>query len=192
MSMVGEFQRLSESTLDALKQDPEQLEALPWLWWFMDLDEPERTLQCYRTRYDSEEEAQAALARRPAWSTDLPLSFSLDKDWHVMHYLLTGRVHGGRVPLKNAVLGGTPIGPDDDFGPARYLEPREVAAVARALEEIDRSSLFRHWPPGFLSRWRLYSAGGVHEDGLYGAFTKLRDYYRSAHANDEAMILKVT
>tara|TARA_R110002072_G_scaffold28855_3_gene92182 strand:+ start:120 stop:695 length:576 start_codon:yes stop_codon:yes gene_type:complete len=190
--MVGEFQRLSDVALCAIKQDPSLLDELPWLWWVLDmaLEEPERSIAAY----GSEAEAQAAIACLPPEFADLPVSFSLEKDWHVMHYLLTNRVWGGKGPLSDAILGGTPIGPNNDFGPARYLEPEEVSAVATALEPVDRPRLLRHWPPWFLPRWRLYYVGSYGEaeaEAVAFEFSELRDYYLTARANGEGMILKI-
>lgn len=192
MGMVGEFQRLSADALSAIKADPHLLEELPWLWWDLDMDpeEPERSL----VAHGSEAAAKAAIACQPPEFANLPVSFSLQKDWHVVHYLLTKRVWGGKGPLFDAILGGTPIGPDDDFGPTRYLEPEQVLAVATALEPVDTPRLLRHWPPWFLARWRLYYLGSYGEDEAEAValeFAELRDYYLTARANGEGMILKI-
>ena len=105
-----------------------------------------------------------------------------------------GGFWGGKGPLSDAILGGTPIGPNNDFGPARYLEPEEVSAVATALEPVDRPRLLRHWPPWFLPRWRLYYVGSYGEaeaEAVAFEFSELRDYYLTARANGEGMILKI-
>src|ERR1700747_2641949 len=62
----------------------------------------------------------------------------LHKSWHCLHYLFTGKSWDrGDPPLGDAIMGGTEL-PDRQrvmgYGPARYLSPAEVRAVAEALE----------------------------------------------------------
>ena len=76
----------------------------------------------------------------PAHQADRELS--IDKAWHAIHFLLTGDRWAGAVPLRNAVLGGTPLGNFDvGYGPARFLTPDEVKKVAAALSEISPDEL---------------------------------------------------
>src|SRR4051794_3152384 len=58
---------------------------------------------------------------------------SLDKAWHGVHYLLAGDAES-TAGLGAVVLGGTDIGEDEGYGPARYLTPAEVEALALALD----------------------------------------------------------
>src|SRR2546427_8330026 len=60
----------------------------------------------------------------------------LDKSWQVLHFVLTGDAWEGSGPLRNAILGGTTIGADLGYGPAHYVTPSEVAAVAVALASL--------------------------------------------------------
>lgn len=66
----------------------------------------------------------------------------IDKTWHAIHFLLTGDPWMGAAPLRNVVLGGTPLGDEDlGSGPARFLLPEEVHDTAAALAAIPFSSL---------------------------------------------------
>jgi hypothetical protein len=72
---------------------------------------------------------------------DLPEDrfLDFDKSWAAIQFLLNGDVMGdqGEPPLSDAVLGGTWLGDVDvGYGPARYLLPQEVRAVATALDAI--------------------------------------------------------
>ena len=58
----------------------------------------------------------------------------IDKAWHGIQFLLANDPWGGEPPLANAVLGGTEIGDDVGYGPARYLNADEVRAVADTFE----------------------------------------------------------
>jgi len=60
-------------------------------------------------------------------------NISLDKAWHGVHYLLCGKLEPGTDLASQAVMGGTEIGDDLGYGPARYFEANEVAAIAREL-----------------------------------------------------------
>jgi len=67
--------------------------------------------------------------------------FSLEKDWHVLHYALNGTYEGGNSPVADAILGGREI-PDVEgvtsFGTRstaalRYLTVEEVHNVAEIV-----------------------------------------------------------
>ena len=65
------------------------------------------------------------------------LQLSLYKDWHLIHYLLTGKSwETVDSPLGQAIMGGIEI-PDVQnvmgYGPARYLTPSIVGEVASSL-----------------------------------------------------------
>src|SRR5262249_46865216 len=47
-----------------------------------------------------------------------------------LHYLFTGSADEGDGPLADAILGGVEVGDDRGYGPARFLDPDEVCAVA--------------------------------------------------------------
>jgi hypothetical protein len=61
----------------------------------------------------------------------------LDKNWHILHYLLTGDVNPSNSALGSAILGGEEIGEDLGYGPARLLLPNRVAEISTALSDID-------------------------------------------------------
>ena len=57
----------------------------------------------------------------------------IEKAWHGVHYLLCGRAVPGTGLASQAVMGGTDVGDDLGYGPARYFTPDQVAAMAREL-----------------------------------------------------------
>src|SRR5205814_4561024 len=59
---------------------------------------------------------------------------SLDKAWHGLHYLLCGAAEPAPGPLGQAVLGGTEIGEDLGYGPARYFTAAQTSQIAQALQ----------------------------------------------------------
>lgn len=80
----------------------------------------------------------------PAAAVSERKTFSLQKDWHVLHHALNGTHDGGETILGQAVLGGKDI-PDNNqvmgYGPLRYLEPQQVKKVAEALADVDPQRL---------------------------------------------------
>jgi len=86
-------------------------------------------------------------------------SIDLDKAWHGIHYLLTGTQWGGEPPLSLAVIGGVEIGPDVGYGPARYLTPAQVAAVAAALAPLTNADLAARYDPKDMDAKKIYPTG---------------------------------
>lgn len=73
-------------------------------------------------------------------------SLSLEKSWHVIHYLLTDHPELGDhtftdPPLGTIVLGGRSTQFQCSYGMVRYLMPEEVAIAAEALNTISLESL---------------------------------------------------
>ena len=95
---------------------------------------------------------------------------------------------------SQAVLGGTPLGDDDEgfssYGPARYFTAPQVAELAQALNrpgfeseaaarfDVERMSKLEIYPG-----WRASDADCVLE-----AFHRLRDFYSEATANGRAVV----
>jgi hypothetical protein len=63
---------------------------------------------------------------------------TLEKAWHAVHYLMCGATEPGSSPLSQIVMGGTEIGEDLGYGPARYFEADKVPAF---VGELTRAGL---------------------------------------------------
>lgn len=85
-----------------------------------------------------------------------PNCIDVDKAWHGIHYMLTGVADGGAEPLSLAVLGGEEIGDDIGYGPARFLVPEQVAAVASALTELGDEAFRERFAPQAMARAKIY------------------------------------
>src|SRR5262249_47562522 len=69
-------------------------------------------------------------AARPCPAPGTPSqSVSIDKAWHGLHYLLCGAPEPAPGPLGQAVFGGTEIGEDQGYGPARYFTVPPVPEI---------------------------------------------------------------
>jgi len=137
--------------------------------------------------------AQRAAARRrtpPAPGTP-GHSISLDKAWHGLHYLLCGVLEPAPGPLGQAVFGGTEIGEDQGYGPARYFSPAQVAEIASALQAqgLERELRARFDGPA-MTQLGIYPGGWETDDGdwLIEAFHTLRDFYAAASKAEQAVV----
>jgi Domain of unknown function (DUF1877) len=123
--------------------------------------------------------------------------FSLEKNWHVLHYALNGTAEGGEGPLADAVLGGEHI-PDEegvsDFGGLRYLSPRRVVSVARALAEVDPNQLLSKLDRGDAEKKRIYLSHTLPDgwDYLPELFLDFRAFYEDAARSGNAMLLSIS
>jgi len=123
--------------------------------------------------------------------------FSLEKDWHVLHYALNGTAEGGDGPLADAILGGEQI-PDEegvaDFGGIRYLSPQRVAAVAKALAKVDPDQLVSRLDRADAEAKRIYLAHTLPEGWEYlpELFRNFRNFYEDAARSGNAMLLSIS
>ena len=114
----------------------------------------------------------------------------LDKSWHALHYLLTGRADEAPPPLGNAILGGTPLGPDLGYGPARLLSPAEVQEVAVALSMVRAEDLDKQCNLSTMKTVQVYACN--EQDDLLLAknyFGKLKAFYAKAAKRQHGMLL---
>ena len=140
--------------------------------------------------------AQRAAARRrtpPAPGTP-GHSISLDKAWHGLHYLLCGALEPVPGPLGQAVFGGTEIGEDQGYGPARYFSPAQVAEIAVALQSPSlESELHARFDTEAMTQMGIYP--GVWEaddyDWLIDAFRTLRDFYAAASKAGQSVVTAI-
>ena len=117
----------------------------------------------------------------------------IDKAWHGIHFLLSGDAWGGEPPLANVVLGGTEVGDDVGYGPARYLTADEVRAAANALQDITPDVLRSRYVATALSENEIYPEIWDDPDDdaieyLVTWYQILRDYYIDAAAKKNAML----
>ena len=115
----------------------------------------------------------------------------IDKTWHVIHFLLNDDPWEGTSPLFEAVLGGEPISDEDlGYGPARYLQPGQVAATAEALQGISPKQLWERYDASRVKRAEIYwSDDPDSKDYALENFEALRQFFRSAAKAKEAVIV---
>ena len=116
----------------------------------------------------------------------------LEKSWHVLHYLLTGKAEDAPPPLGNAILGGQEIGEDLGYGPARFLTPQQVREVAIALSSFSKDELVSRFDLKAMLAAKIYPVKDKGELELaQHYFDHLLHYYADAAANGNAMLLYI-
>ena len=120
----------------------------------------------------------------------------LDKAWHGWHWLLTGTVYDTTSVLGQTLLGGSEIGEDLGYGPARVLSPEEVQAVATAIEPIDARSAAAAYDPQAMDDAGIYPTvwardGDEGLQWLLHYLPALKAFYRNAAASRSAVVLLV-
>jgi hypothetical protein len=123
-----------------------------------------------------------------------PNYIDLDKAWHGIHYLLTGRADGGPKPQSLAVFGGKEFGPEVGYGPARFLTAEQVQSVAEALSALSPKSLAQRFNPKDMESKKIYPEVIWVRDGqdaldyALEGYQQLQVFYRDAAARGEAVI----
>ena len=126
-------------------------------------------------------------------------TFSLEKDWHILHYAINGTTEGGQGSLAEAILGGKEI-PDHDgvmgYGPLRYLAPDQVVAVAEELARVDPKLLLSRLDRRDAEAKKIYLAHTLDrlDDWSYlpELFQQFRAFYADAARDGNAMLLCIT
>ncbi len=86
----------------------------------------------------------------------------MEKDWHMIAYLLTGDAkireeHLPNNPLHNVIFGGLKTSVNTGYGPARYFDSKLVAESATALVGADRKVIAGRYDPAQMKKLDLYA-----------------------------------
>lgn len=117
--------------------------------------------------------------------------YDIDKSWHAVHFLLTGRAGPDGTPAGDSILGGRPVGGDLGYGPARLLTAGRVIEIAESLKSIDIDSAYdgidRKSPE--LTEIYLGFDFSADEKRYLGKFFEiLRDVYSDAAIESKAVL----
>ncbi len=117
----------------------------------------------------------------------------IDKAWHGIHFLLTGRADESAEPLSWAVLGGEEIGDEIGYGPARFLTCEQVRSVAGWLQD---DTVFKsRFDPQAMEKAKIYPEAIWVRDGddaldyLVENYRELVAFYKSAAERGDGAIL---
>jgi hypothetical protein len=109
----------------------------------------------------SREERYAKLASALQEHRD-PRRFDMEKDWHIIGYLLTGRSevveeHRPDDLLHSVIFGGHKMSAITGYGAVRYYDGQLVARLADALQAADRVSMGRRFDPARMRELDIYA-----------------------------------
>jgi hypothetical protein len=125
-------------------------------------------------------------------------ALSLEKSWHILHYLMTGHVDPSNAP-GDALLTGEDLGEDVGYGPARLHDPPQVLEFSRFMEALDLPRLEERLNLREMMRLGVYAMpmgpGSDAEDenelraevGRY--FPRLRDYVARMSAKQFGLLV---
>jgi hypothetical protein len=211
MGMYGHLRQITPEELDQLRRDPDTLEQ--FLFGEVEANAPKiraalervqdiarKAEERGRTNDSAEIEKTRALILKELMGTGVhahgaPIEegLSLEKYWHALHYLLTGKTEGAPPPLGNAILGGEEIGEERDYGRIRFLTPQQVRKVSEALASISRKDL-----AGRFNVQRMKASNVIYpcrnQEELNFAldyFEQLVNYYSDAASRGNAVLLYV-
>ena len=147
-------------------------------------------------------DVQAGLARRGRARTrhaaiepaDVGRELDVEKAGHGVHFLLCGIANEAPPPLGDVVLGGTPIGGDLGYGPARYLDLPRVKAVSDALRALPSATFASRFDADRLEQAGIYPQGWSEADRLdwlADAYSRLRAFYSDSAQGGWAVLLCV-
>ncbi|MCC9606738.1 YfbM family protein [Blastopirellula sp. JC732] len=195
MGMTCTYRRLPAKQLAELEQDPEK--GVAYLCSMPGID------MAAMTQMMSDPEAIAAhgpeILAAFARAQEDPTRVDLEKDWHALHFLLTGDASlqpdgDPDDPLFRVVMGGEATMLDASYGPARRFSRDEIAAISAALEPLTIEDLRERFSPEAFNEAGIYPEpypGGWTLDeveGLFDVFPKLQQLFADALATNEVVI----
>ena len=124
----------------------------------------------------------------------------LGKDWHALHFLLTGDPgdslkHRSADPLHNSVMGGRSTKISTGYGPVRWLEPEDVREIAKALSKISVKELSRRFSANAFNAQLIYpnpEPGGWSRRevaGLFKLFPRFVKFFKDAASAGQIVLV---
>ena len=148
-------------------------------------------------------EAEASVADARAALVPLgPIekAISLEKSWHMLHYLFTGHVGTGHAP-GDLLLSGKELGEDAGYGPARLHDDVKTSEFSRFVEGQDLPRLRVRTDFDAMNRAGvLYGTGEPGDEALHQMlheeiaiyFQLLRDYVRAMADKGNGLVVWIS
>jgi Domain of unknown function (DUF1877) len=123
-------------------------------------------------------------------------SLHLDKEWHGIHFLLTGESWSSDGRYGSVIFGGGEFGPNLSYGPARVLAAEDIREIGVMLEVLSLDELRRRYDPVAMSKAQVYPDVWEREghealEWLLAGYLKLRDFYARAAAEGKGVLLAI-
>lgn len=123
-----------------------------------------------------------------------PRDFNLEKDWHIIGYLLTGDAkineeHIPNAPLHNVIFGGLKTTVESGYGPVRYFDGKLVAETVTALVAAARKLIASRYDPVAMEKLKIYAPRPENEKkGILQTIEDLTHFFQQAAAAHEDVI----
>ena len=186
MSMLFDLRRVSAAEAETLVSNPDDI------FFFLHGSEPHVPPPGFFARLFG---AKQESGHRREWQAPADnMILSLDKNWHVIHFLLSSSAWAGDLPRSTLLCGGEELGAVDvGYGPARILQPPQISQFIDFLASLDGA--------GFGAG---VSAAEFEENEIYGAYPDwsskdaaflwnyvedLKLFLSKAKENDESIVM---
>ena len=121
-------------------------------------------------------------------------AISLEKDWHGIHYLLTGTAWDVKDGAGQAIFGGKEFGDDMGYGPAHMLTAAQVKAIAAVLAKTSPDSLAARYDADTMMKLEIYPTVWDREGpqalaALLRSYGELVAFYRRAAAKGQIVVI---
>lgn len=116
-------------------------------------------------------------------------ALDLDKSWHMLHFLFTGRAWDGPMPAAALLTGGREVGEDLGYGPARALSAKETQAFAQFLASQSEKSLAAKINVPHMQSMEIYSVDDDSTEDLNHYFPQLKSYVADAAAKGQGLLI---
>ena len=124
----------------------------------------------------------------------------IGKDWHALHFLLTGdgelRPHElTPPPLSNVVQGGTETPWECTYGHVRSLTPEEVREVAEALWKISVADLRAKFSVESFNAAKIYPHGrrgawtAAEAESIFEIYPRVVAFFQTAEETGDMVLL---
>lgn len=123
-----------------------------------------------------------------------PRRFDMEKDWHIVGYLLTGSAeiveeHRSDDLLHNVIFGGYETAVTTGDGAVRYYDEQVLAQSCAALGRVDRELVGRRFDPARMAELDIYAAPEESErDGIFDVLDHFIAFFREAAFAGENII----
>lgn len=120
----------------------------------------------------------------------------LDKSWHGLHFLFTGKEEGGEWP-SSFLLAYREIIPESDtgYGDTQILRPNDVKDVRTFLESLDTETLRSRFDGSKMQQLGIYPTVWDNEEEinwLLDYFESLKSFIDKSAKSDSGLVLSLT
>jgi hypothetical protein len=186
MSMLFDLRRVPKEQADSLLQDPSDIVFVLYG------SEPDTPPKGFFQKVFGQ---TSPPKRERPWSPPAEGTvFELEKNWHILHYVLARSPWEGPMPQATLIRGGTELGTVDvGYGPARMLDSQEIEQFLSCLRALDRNEFAAGITGAELESQEIYGAypdwGREDADNLWAYIEGLQAFFAQAQAQEESIIM---